>query len=74
MEKLLLSKVLKQMFEVVPKSYTLKNQGTDVSNYNTFDQYGHMVNSVNFLLLHQPPPPKKLFKLPYPSGINFKYV
>jgi len=49
MEKLLLSKVLKQMFEVVPKSYTLKNQGTDVSNYNTFDQYGHMVNSVNFL-------------------------
>lgn len=39
MEKLLLNKVLKQIFEVVPKSDTLKNQGTDALNCNTFDQY-----------------------------------
>jgi len=38
MEKQLLNKVLKQMFEVVPKSDTLKNQGRDTLNYNTVDQ------------------------------------
>jgi hypothetical protein len=76
MEKQLPNIVLKQMFEVVPKSDTLKNQGRDALNYSTFDQ--HFCYSGTLIKYGQfceppspspPPPPKKLFKLPYSSGI-----